>query len=50
MNTSMTPRNSGLAVASLVLGILGLLTMVVCVGGVPALLAVIFGHIAWSQI
>ena len=50
MNAPVTPRNSGLAIASLVLGIVGLLTLAVCVGGLPALLAVIFGHRALAQI
>ncbi len=50
MNAPLTPQNSGLAIASLVLGIVGLLTFAVCIGGVPALMAVIFGHMALARI
>lgn len=41
--------NSGLAVASMVLGIVGLVS-VFCTFGVPALLAVILGHVALTDI
>ncbi|MFN2544801.1 MAG: DUF4190 domain-containing protein [Actinomycetota bacterium] len=41
------PRNNGLAVASLVLGLVGLLLFVLLV---PPILAIIFGAVAVSQI
>jgi hypothetical protein len=42
-------RNSGLAVASLVLGLVGL-PVSVFTFGIPSILAVVFGHVALSQI
>jgi hypothetical protein len=42
------PPTSGWAVASMVLGIVGLL-LVFCAWGVPSLLAVIFGHIGLAE-
>ena len=42
-------RNSGLAVASLVLGLVGL-PMSGFTFGIPSILAVVFGHVALSQI
>lgn len=44
------PKTSGLAITSLVLGILGVVLAVVCVGPLLAIPAVICGHIARSQI
>lgn len=46
----LASKNSGLATASLVLGILSLALVIVCVGPVLGIPAVIFGHIALSQI
>src|SRR5882724_6782451 len=43
-------KNSGLAVWSLVLGILGLLFLLVCIGPLVAIPAVICGHIAYGRI
>ncbi len=43
-------RISGLAVASLVLGILGVLFGWLCLGLVFSILAIVFGHIAYSQV
>ncbi|MBG0563012.1 DUF4190 domain-containing protein [Actinoplanes aureus] len=42
------PPTSGWAVASMVLGIVGLL-LVFCAWGIPSLLAVIFGHIGLAE-
>ncbi|MEU4419314.1 DUF4190 domain-containing protein [Actinoplanes sp. NPDC024001] len=42
------PPTSGWAVASMVLGIVGLV-LVFCAWGIPSLLAVIFGHIGLSE-
>jgi hypothetical protein len=42
------PRNSGMAVASLVLGLVGLFVSWFTFG-IPSILAVIFGHIGISQ-
>jgi hypothetical protein len=47
------PRNNGLAIASLVLGVISLPGSFCCccgLGFVPAVLAIIFGHLALSQI
>jgi serine/threonine protein kinase len=44
------PRSSGKALASLMLGILALLSACVLVGSVPGLLAAIFGHLALLDI
>lgn len=44
------PKTSGLAITSLVLGILGVVLIVVCVGPLLAIPAVICGHIARSRI
>ena len=46
------PKTSGLAVASLVLGITSVVAMTCCCGTgfIPAILAVIFGHVAQYQI
>lgn len=43
-------KNSGLAICSLVLGILGLLSLLLCLGPIFALPAVICGHIASGRI
>jgi len=43
-------KNSGLATTSLVLGILSLVLMVICIGPLLGIPAVIFGHLALSQI
>jgi len=43
-------KNSGLAIWSLVLGILGLLFLLLCVGPLFAIPAVICGHIAYGRI
>jgi len=43
-------KNSGLAIWSLVLGILGLLTLLVCAGPLFAIPAVICGHMAHGRI
>lgn len=44
------PKNSGLAISSLVLGILGLVLLLVCIGPLFAIPAVICGHMAHSRI
>lgn len=44
------PKTSGLAITSLVLGVLALLLTIVCIGGLLAIPAIICGHIACSQI
>jgi hypothetical protein len=47
----MPPRTNGLAVASMVLSLVGVVLLCAWgAGGVPALLGVIFGHIAKGQI
>lgn len=44
-------RTNGLAIASMVLSIVGIVLLCLWgVGGIPALLGVIFGHVAKSQI
>lgn len=43
-------KTNGLAIASLVMGIVGFLGLGVCVGGVVGIPAVICGHIALGQI
>jgi prepilin-type processing-associated H-X9-DG protein len=43
------PRASGLAWASLILGIVGLLGSIVCVGGLLAIPGVVCGHLALSR-
>jgi len=43
-------KNSGLATASLVLGILSLVLMIICIGPLFAIPAVICGHLAHSRI
>ena len=43
-------KNSGLAIWSLVLGILGLLFLLLCIGPLFAIPAVICGHIAYGRI
>ena len=43
-------KNSGLATASLVLGILSIVLMIICIGPLFAIPAVICGHIALSKI
>ncbi len=51
-NTISSPilKTSGLAVASLVMGILGVLSGWFCCGLIFPILAIIFGHMAYSQI
>jgi len=44
------PKTSGLAVTSLVLGVLGLVLLLGCIGVLFAIPAVICGHIAYSRI
>lgn len=44
------PKNSALAVGSLVLGIIGLMLLLVCIGPLFAIPAVICGHMAYSRI
>ncbi len=44
------PKTSGLAIASLVLGILGLVLLLVCLGPLFAIPGVICGHLAYSRI
>jgi hypothetical protein len=44
------PKNSGLAIGSLVLGIIALVLSVICIGPLFAIPAVILGHKALSQI
>lgn len=46
----MRPRTSGLAVASMVMGILGFVLGWLCCGLIFPLLAVVFGHVAYAQI
>src|SRR6185437_5515042 len=52
MNTPLTTpaRNSNLAIWSLVLGILGLVFLVLCIGPLFAIPAVICGHMAFGRI
>lgn len=47
---NVQPKTSGLAVTSLVLGILGLVLLLGCIGVLIAIPAVICGHIAQSRI
>ena len=44
------PTTSGLAIWSLVLGILGVVLLLLCVGPLFAIPGVICGHLAWSRI
>lgn len=44
-HAGMQPRTNGLAVAGMVLGIIGLFTC-----GLTSILAIIFGHVSYSQI
>lgn len=44
------PKNSGLAVSSLILGIIGLLFLLACIGPLFAIPAVICGHMAYARI
>jgi general secretion pathway protein G len=48
--TSLSPRPSALAIWSLVLGILGVVLVVVCIGPLCAIPAIICGHLAYSRI
>jgi len=49
--TGTVPRTNGLAVASMVLGIVGLVFgSWCCIGLILPVLAIIFGHVAYSQI
>ncbi len=52
MDSPIAPptKNSGLAIWSLVLGILGLVFLIFCIGPLFAIPAVICGHIAYSRI
>jgi len=54
MDTTPPPvpvvKNSGLAIWSLVLGVLGLMFLLVCIGPLFAIPAVICGHIAYGRI
>ena len=47
---AVQPKTSGLATGSLVLGILGLVLLLLCIGPLFAIPAVICGHIAYSRI
>lgn len=44
------PRTSGMAVTSMVLGILGVVTGWMCIGFPFSILAIVFGHVAFSKI
>jgi len=44
------PKSSGLAITSLVLGILGLVLLLACIGPLFAIPGVICGHMAYSRI
>ena len=47
------PRTSGMAIASMVLGIAGIIVLSCCccgTGFIPSVLAVVFGHVALYQI
>src|SRR5258706_13209291 len=46
----LQPKNSGLAVWSLVLGVLAIVLSIVCIGPLFAIPAVICGHVAYSRI
>lgn len=48
--TTLSPRPSALAIWSLVLGILGVVLLVVCIGPLCAIPAIICGHMAYSRI
>jgi len=48
--TNPFPRPSALAIWSLVLGILGVVLLVVCIGPLCAIPAIICGHMAYSRI
>ena len=48
--TPAQPKNSGLAIWSLVFGILAIVLSVVCIGPLFSIPAVICGHIAYSRI
>jgi type IV pilus assembly protein PilA len=47
LNSSPSPKAPGLAIASLIFGILSILGGIVLI--VPAILAIVFGHVARSQ-
>ena len=49
-STALPPKTSALAIWSLVLGIIGLLFLLVCLGPLFAIPGVICGHLAWSRI
>lgn len=44
------PRTNGMATASMVLGIVGLVTLCGCIGFVPAVVALVFGIISYCSI
>ena len=44
------PKNDGMSIAALVCGISGLVTLVLCIGIVPAILGVIFGVIGKKRV
>jgi len=48
--TAQQKKTAGIAITSLVLGILGLLTIWVCIGVLFAIPAVICGHIGYSRV
>jgi hypothetical protein len=48
--TTLSPRPSPLAIWSLVLGVLGIVLVVVCIGPLCAIPAIICGHLAYSRI
>ncbi len=47
---ALQPKNSALAIWSLVLGIIGLVLLLACIGPLFAIPGVICGHLAYSQI
>jgi hypothetical protein len=49
-SSPVAPKNCGLAVVSLVLGVVGLLLLLVCLGPFFAIPAVVCGHLAYSRI
>ena len=52
MLPAYAPRTSGMAIASMVLGITGIIALTCCCGTgfIPSVLAVVFGHVAQYQI
>jgi DNA-directed RNA polymerase subunit RPC12/RpoP len=46
----LPPKTSGMAITSMILGIIGLVPGVICCFGILSILAVIFGHLAYAKI